>query len=204
MSGGWHEWGGTLTSLVLVAMSIKLLDDFMDANYDICHGERTLAARLGKRSITYSILFMILAAAADVRVAVVMILAGHAVGMLSEWKREHGPVWVRVLESVLTALLSSFVCGFALTLWALAILAAANGLDDLVDVSADKASGQRNLVLGFGWQETLILTLATFSLAVFFNALYTVFALISMAAVMVTSELTTRHLWKTEEEPEKW
>ncbi len=204
MSGEWHEWGGALASLIMVAMAIKLLDDFMDGDYDLCHGERTLAARLGRRSITYTMLLLTLAAAADVRVAVVMLLGSHAVGMLSGWRREPSRVWVRSLEALLTALLSGFVCGFTLTLWALSILAAANWLDDLVDVPADKASGQRNLVLQFGWQETLILTLAVFSLAVFLNAFYTVFALISMAVVMVASELTTRHLWKTTDQPEQW
>lgn len=204
MSGAWHEWGTTLAALVLVAMSIKLLDDYVDADYDICHGERTLAARIGKLSITYSMLFLVLAAAADVRVTVAILLASQAVGMLSGWRREERRLSTRAFEMSICILLSIVVCGLNLTLWALAMLAAANWLDDLVDVSTDKASGQRNVVLRLGWQGSLLLTLAAFALAVFLNAFDTVLALISMAATMVASELTTRHLWKTTEEPHEW
>lgn len=200
MFGDWPDWALVLAAMLLSGGVIKLVDDFLDSDEDLCRGERTLAARLGKSTLPYLAILATLAAACNLHVALAMLLCSFAVGMLHPWRYgRRGIVW-KLSEIAVAVSVSIALTGLLLTVWALATLAMADWLDDLADTAADKVTGQRNMVLSIGPVATVICTLAALGVAVLFNAFYTLLAFIALPVIHIIAEWTTRHLWKTTEE----
>lgn len=200
MFAAWHDGLSALVAMLLVGAAIKSMDDALDADYDICHGQRTLSARIGKGLQPYVVILAMLAAVANVHVALAIMLASLAVGMLSGFRRSRKTVAIGITQAVCSLGLSIWISGMWTTLWAVAMLALADWLDDLVDVPIDKQSGQYNLVIRWGMLQMLSVALLAFGVAVVANALYTVLAMIALPIINVLAELTTSHLWKTTDE----
>ena len=197
MYGAWFEWGAAFASLLLTGAVIKLLDDALDADFDKFRGERTLAVRLGPAVLPYGLVIALLAAYCDVRLAIALFFGSYAVGMFATWRERlptHLPAFVEILLAVGLSLVLS---GWRMALWGLAMMAVIDWLDDLVDSSRDKVSGQTNLVLRIGLVPTLFLVMAALCVAVLLNPVLTAWAFIAVALLTMAAEITTKHLWKT-------
>jgi len=200
MFGGWFEWVAPFASLLLTGAVIKLLDDALDADFDKFRGERTLAVRLGPAAFPYGLVVALLAAYCDVRLAIALFFGSYAVGMFATW-RERLPTRLPAFVEILLAVgLSLVLSGWRTALWALAMMAVIDWLDDLVDSSRDKVSGQANLVLRVGLVPTLFLVLAALCLAVLLNPVLTALTFIAVTLLTMVAETTTKHLWKTHEQ----
>lgn len=196
MSGSWYEWGVWLLCLLLIGAAVKLLDDSLDADFDKFRGERTLAARLGRAVYPYGVLLALLAAYVDVKLTVALFLGSYVVGMFVQW-RERLPTKVPAyVEIVLAIALSFALTGWHVAVWAIAMMAVVDWLDDLVDYSGDKTSGQANIALKIGVVETLFLIMMALCAAVLLDPLMTGLTFIAVILLTILAEVTTKRLWK--------
>lgn len=197
MFGAWHEWLVWLAALVCTGAAVKLMDDFLDADYDLCRGERTLAVQFGRATLPYALVLALVGAAIDAKIAVAVFFGSYVVGMFSTW-RETLPTRVPAyIEIVIACLISAAFSGWRLALWGVAMMAVIDWLDDVVDVTSDRQAGQANVAGHIGLAETLLLILAALCTAVLSNAQLTGIGFIALAILSVAAEMTTTQIWQT-------
>lgn len=191
MFGVWSSLLVETLGIVLAGLTIKLMDDWLDIEYDQCIGRHTLAIRLGRACLPYALVSLALAMALAPEVALTLFFAAYAIGMghdLRERMPTQLPGW---LESILAVLLSVFVGGFWLTVWAVCAMGMIQLLDDLMDVQKDRRSGQNNLVLRYGLVEVTILMFICLLAAVLLSPLRTVEVMLAMPLVHIVLSLLT-------------
>ncbi|MCL6516555.1 hypothetical protein [Alicyclobacillus sp.] len=199
MYGALHEWVAPFAALLLIGAAIKLMDDHLDAEYDILRGERTLAARFGRALLPYGLAVGLLAAAIDPRLACALFFASYAVGMFHQLRERlptRLPAWVETLAAVA---LAGLTAGWQTALWAIAVAAVIDWTDDLSDAARDRLTGQRNLAIRIGVVETTLLVLLALCAAVVLDAKDTALAFVALAVLTVLSEVTTVRLWDADE-----
>ncbi|HEU4963258.1 MAG TPA: hypothetical protein VFV52_05285, partial [Bacilli bacterium] len=107
MFGGWSSLAVEILGIVLTGLTIKLMDDWLDLEYDQCIGRHTLAMKLGRASLPYALVLFGLAIALTPKLSFPLFLAAYAIGMgheLRERMPTRLPGWV---ESILALGLSS-------------------------------------------------------------------------------------------------
>jgi 1,4-dihydroxy-2-naphthoate octaprenyltransferase len=200
MYGDWLEVGRTLMCLVLSGATIKLMDDYLDAEYDICRGKHTLAVKLSRATLPYALVLGFLAAYLNLNIAISVFFGSYAVGMLTTW-REKLPTRLPAFVEILLALaLSAMLVGWRTALWGACLMAMFDWLDDLVDRITDEKTGQRNMALRIGVVETTLLTLMVMCAAILLSAWWTALGFIALAMLTMLSEATTSTLWQALDE----
>ncbi len=200
MFGSLLEWAIELLAMVLMGGVIKLMDDALDAEYDICRGEHTLAVKLGRALLPYTLVLAVLALFLQPMLTTALFFGSYAVGMFNHWREKlptHVPAYVEIF---LVAGLSLLLTGWQNTVWGFAFMALVDWGDDMTDAARDKVSGQDNLVLHIGWIETSLLLLLVLCVAVLMNPFATATGFIALAALTVLAELTTSKLWQVSDE----
>ncbi|MCL6593469.1 MAG: hypothetical protein K6T31_05790 [Alicyclobacillus sp.] len=187
--------------MLLVGAAIKLMDDHLDAEYDICRGERTLAVRLGRACLPYALVLALLAAYIDRQLTLALFFSSYAVGMLSQWRDVLPTRLPAVCEMAAAVCLSCTLTGWRTALWALALMVTIDWLDDLADVHKDVRTGQRNVAARLGVVETSLLVLAAMCLAVLASPRLTAIAFVVLTLLTIAAEWTTRRLWQGETSP---
>ncbi|MFD2168517.1 hypothetical protein [Tumebacillus lipolyticus] len=169
------EWFG----IVLAGLVIKLMDDWLDVEFDQCIGRHTLAIRLGRACLPYSLLGFGLALALAPDVALTLFLASYAIGMghdLREKMPTKLPGWV---ESLAAVSFSVWATDIRLTVWALFVMTTIQLLDDLMDLQNDRRSGQNNLANRFGFVEVTLLMFICLLASILLSSLKTVEVLLA-------------------------
>src|SRR5579875_3416885 len=108
MFGGWLELGQSLCCLLFIGFAIKMIDDGLDAQYDGCRGVQTLAVKLNRASLPYSVLAALIGAAFNVYLAIGVFLASYAVGMFTHPQERLPtglPAYVETLLAIVLAIL---------------------------------------------------------------------------------------------------
>jgi len=203
MFGGWYEVTSMFLSLCLMGFAIKMMDDYLDGEYDLCQGRHTLSIRLGRASLPYALIAAILGTYFNPSIAVAVFCGSYAVGMFTTWQEKLPTRLPAYAEIAIAASVSWILTGWQIAFWGLSMMAVVDWLDDIVDYSRDKINGSRNIALRIGIIETLLLLLFALFIAVFLNAKLTVFCFLTLTILTVISEITTIHLWKTNEEDEE-
>lgn len=191
MFGVWSSLLVETLGMVLAGLTIKLMDDWLDVEYDQCIGRYTLAIRLGRACLPYAMVAFALAMVLTPEVALTLFFAAYAIGMghdLRERMPTRLPGW---LESILAVLLSIWAGGFWLTVWAVCAMGMIQLLDDLMDVQKDRRSGQNNLVLRFGLVEVTILMFICLLAAVLLSPLRTIEVMLATPLVHIVMSLLT-------------
>ncbi|MBX6353471.1 MAG: hypothetical protein IRZ10_09055 [Thermoflavifilum sp.] len=192
MSGGWLEALHIFGCLLLTGASVKLMDDYLDADFDLCRGHRTLAARWGRATLPYALVLGMIGAALDARLAAAVLLASYAVGMFTAWREQlptRLPAWAEIGGAIVLAVVCA---GWRDAVWAIAMMAVIDWVDDLLDMYGDGLSNQFNLALRIGPIETVFLVLLALLVAVTVSPTYTMWAFIALAVLSVLSEWSTR------------
>lgn len=200
MYGGWLNVVEMLLSLFFAGAAIKLMDDALDVEYDLCRGKRTLAARLGRATLPYSLVLFGIGMTLDSKVALAAFLGSYAVGMFSrpgETLPTHIPAW---LEVVATLGICVVLTGWRDALWGVSMMSLIDWLDDVMDRHKDARSGQFNLVIRFGMTEVLFGMLIVFCLALYAQVAWTIAAFVVLVFLNIASELTTVKMFPQEEE----
>ena len=189
MFGVWSslltEWLG----IVLAGWTIKLMDDWLDVEYDQCIGKQTLASRLGRACLPYGLLGFGLAMAVAPGVAFTLFLTAYALGMghdLRERMPTRLPGW---LESILALGIAVWYGGLWLAGWALAVMLMIQLLDDLMDLHNDRRSGQNNWAIRFGFVESALLMFICALAAVLLDPWKTAAVLVALPVVHVMMSL---------------
>ncbi|ARU62782.1 hypothetical protein CBW65_18755 [Tumebacillus avium] len=202
MFGVWSsllvEWIG----IVLAGLTIKLMDDWLDVEYDQCVGRHTLAIRLGRACLPYALLGLGLAMTLAPQEALALFLAAYAIGMghdLREKMPTKLPGWA---ESAIVLGISGWATSIGLTLWALCVMAMIQLLDDLMDLQHDRRSGQNNLAIRFGFVEVTLAMFITLLASVLLSPLKTVQVLLAAPLVhMIMALFGGIGIRKRREEP---
>ena len=195
MSGGWLEWVLAYGALVCAGSVVKLTDDVLDAEFDRNRGRVTLASRLARAALPYGLVLGLIAARLNLSLTIAVFFGAYAVGMVPTW-RERLPTRVPAYVEIGAAMVVSILCvGWRLSIWGLAIMAVIDWLDDVVDASNDKLTGQRNLAVRFGVVETLLSILVALCVAVLVNAADTALVFAAVPVVTAVAELTTTRWW---------
>jgi len=157
MFGDWSSLAVEWLGIVLAGLTIKLMDDWLDVEYDQCVGRHTLAIRLGRACLPYALLGFGAAMALAPQTALILFIAAYAVGMghdLREKMPTRLPGW---MESIVVMGFAALHAGWELALWSLFVMGMIQLLDDLMDLQHDRRSGQNNWANRFGVVECTLL-----------------------------------------------
>jgi hypothetical protein len=197
MYGDWFDIARILIALLTTGSVVKLMDDALDTEFDLCLGKRTLAAKMGRATLPYCLVLVLIGAAANLHVSISIFLASYAVGMfhhLEERLPTRLPAYVECLGAFL---LSALLTGWIATLWALCMMCVIDWLDDVVDSVQDKESGQSNMTVRFGVAEVLFGILLVLFGAIWLEAWWTAYAFVTLAILTIFFELTTTQILET-------
>ncbi|GEO24925.1 hypothetical protein AAC03nite_07100 [Alicyclobacillus acidoterrestris] len=200
MFGDWPNLVLAFGAMLLAGAAVKLMDDALDIDYDICRGRRTLAARLGRACLPYSLVVFGIAMMMNRDAAFAVFLSSYAVGMFT---RIHESLPSRVpayVEIVIAVLLLVVLVGWRHALWGLAVMSMIDWLDDVMDRRKDLETGQANVAIRFGLVETLVAILIAFCLALYAEVFWTILALIALVILSIVFDTTTTKILETEEE----
>ncbi|KEO83521.1 hypothetical protein [Tumebacillus flagellatus] len=156
----WNVWGDLfieIGGMVLTGFTIKLMDDYLDVEFDRSVGRHTLSVRLGRACLPYGLVLFGVAVSLVPQVALALFLASYAIGMghdLTEKMPTKLPGW---LESIVALALALWLSGPQMTAWAVFVMFMIQLLDDLMDVQHDSRSGQTNWAIRIGVVEATLL-----------------------------------------------
>lgn len=200
MFGAWHNWLFGFLCLLCTGTVVKLMDDFLDADYDLCRGRKTIASRLGRATLPYALVISLIGGYLDIKLALAVFLASYAVGMFSTWRDVLPTGLPSYLELLIAVGISVTLCGWQTALWAVCMMAVIDWIDDLMDMTADQASGQRNIAHQIGVVETLMLILAALLGAVLISATWTALSFIALTILTIAAELSTTRVFVSNQE----
>jgi len=194
MYGSWLDLVRLFGAFLLAGLAVKWMDDVLDVDYDLCQGQRTLAARFGRAALPYAMVVMACAVALAEAPAIAAFFGAYAVGMFArpfERLPSQLPAWA---ESLIALCLCALIVGWRGALWGASFMLAVDWLDDLVDRFRDAETGQWNAVIRFGLVEVLLTILGAMAVAIFSEVMWSLMGFIALAAVTVVSESTTSKL----------
>lgn len=145
------EFGRDLIAAAGTALAVKLIDDYLDEGFG---GGTNLARRLGQGWPVYAVMAFVLAAAANVGLAVALMLASYAVGMLNSLDDRYPLGLTGLGETVIAVVLGLVAVGANAMLGALFAMEGIQMLDDLLDWPADRDRGGPSYVRTLGGAET--------------------------------------------------
>jgi len=189
MFGVWSSLIVELLGIFMAGLTIKMMDDWLDVEYDQCVGKHTLAIQLGRACLPYTLLCMGIAMALAPEVALALFLTAYAVGMghdLREKMPTHLPGWV---ESLFVMGIAIWCSGLALAGWALFVMVTIQVLDDIMDLQQDRRSGQNNLANRFGLVEVTLAMFISLLAAVLIAPMQTVEVLVATPLVHIAMSL---------------
>lgn len=199
MFGGLPDIIRVCIALLLSGATVKMMDDALDVEYDLCRGKRTLAARLGRASLPYSLIVFGFSMAVEPHVSISILFASYCVGMFTR-SAEILPTRVPAyVEIVIGLLILCLLVGWRDALWAMATMSLIDWLDDVMDRHRDRETGQANLAVRFGLVEVLFGILIAFCLALYAQTAWTIAALLSWVVLDIVFRLTTQSILNSEE-----
>lgn len=152
-------------AILCTGLAVKLMDDFLDLQYDSQAGIPSPAVRLGEATLPYGLILLALGAAFHAPIALSLFFAAYATGMIQDLIRPLPSGLSGWQESVLVLGLGALLLGPIVQIWGLAIMIFIQGIDDVMDYDLDQVSGNPNLVRRFGWVEVNGVALGCFILA---------------------------------------
>lgn len=155
----WQEMFSAVVqtvSVILCAAAIKLTDDYLDKDIDICSGHRNWAEFLGSGAMVYAALFLAVSVALSRSLSLSLFFSCYIVGMFNGLKAIYPSSFNGIQEAAIV-----FVLGIVLTNWeymmfSFSFSVGVQLIDDCIDFKVDKKAGSRNLAHRFGVLECLL------------------------------------------------
>ncbi len=158
-------------AVFFIGLTIKITDDFIDAEVDELQGKTTWSNYLGRAALPYTLIFFTLAVLLNKSLSLPFFLSAYAVGMGKDLNRNYPLMVSGWWESILTIAVSIYFYGWVIALSSLALIMSIQFIDDLLDYSWDRKTGEKNFVCILGKGEVIvsliILLLASFMLAAY-------------------------------------
>lgn len=182
------------SAVFLIGLTIKAVDDFLDAEADEIQGKLTWSNKIGRASFPYTLIFFALAVMLNKELTLPFFLSAYAVGMGKDLNRNYPLMLSGWGESIFVTGASVYYFGWAAAIISLALMIGIQFIDDLLDYSWDRRTGEKNFVCILGKGEVII------SLAILFSASFMLAAYKSF--LVVTAYPLIVYLTESREEKE--
>jgi 4-hydroxybenzoate polyprenyltransferase len=189
MSGAGYEPVVHTLAMVLTGVVVKIMDDYLDMEFDLHVGKKTLAVRWGRACLPYALLVFGLAMALAPGLSFALFAASYAIGMghvLSESMPSRLPGW---LESLAVIGMAVGTVGWKTAVWALLAVFSVQLIDDVIDREPDGMTGQANIARRIGTIEALLLLLAATLCSALLMPLETVEMLLALPLVFLVLDV---------------
>jgi hypothetical protein len=179
-----------LIAVFLAGCVIKMMDDYLDQEFDIVGGKHSLAQRLGVGAIAYMLVLFALAAACNWRLSVSLFFASYMTGMFYSLKHSYISGLSGLQEVLIVFVVSLLSVGIKLTFAAIFVLIFIQIADDWFDMRKDGITGQRNIFDVIGLAEGLIGGVIFLLGAIYLDSYLTVLVIIGAPLVTWLASLT--------------
>lgn len=169
-------------SVLTTAYVVKMLDDYLDQEYDAEVGHYTIAQRLGKATLPYALLIFAVGCLLMPKVTVSYFLAAYAVGMIGESTRRFPSRLKGYQETAAVFLLGVLGVGWRQFGLSCLVILAVQAVDDLADYRRQERAS-RNWVVRWGTHFVQTFAVIASLLAFWLSPLQTTAALISALIV---------------------
>lgn len=180
MFGAISDWiDPTLLKVVTIWLTgfvIKLMDDYLDQEYDAETGYHSLAQRLGKAALPYTLLTFAFGCLLMPSIAVSYFFAAYAVGMVGEMPRLLPSRLSGFQETAIVSIVGVFTIGWHQFVLSLLIVLAIQAVDDLLDYTHACDRGGRNWVVRWGKQPVQVFATTSSLVAFWLDPLQTLAA----------------------------
>ncbi len=181
-------------AVIAAGLAIKLMDDYLDREFDALVGRRTVAAWLGPGTVAYALAALAVATLLEAQAAGTLFLASYAVGMAHEPGRRLPTGLTAWQESLLAAVLGLVLGGFAAMCSATAAMFFVQCADDFRDAASDRMAGGQTLASRLGRVETGMLAVAALLVALAINPLLAIVVAAGAALVDALLRWAARRL----------
>ncbi len=158
----WHEifeQSAIVISVILCAIAVKLVDDFLDQDLDTSASSHNFANSLGKGTIIYAMLALTLAISINALVTIPLFLASYSIGMFSDLQQPFPSGLKGWQESLLVIFCGILFWGWEQMFFSLLFISSVQLFDDYVDLEKDQVVGCRNIARQIGKVECLLLSI---------------------------------------------
>ncbi|CUH94196.1 putative membrane protein [Propionispora sp. 2/2-37] len=169
MSDRIFELGSTFFAVICCAAAIKLADDYLDYELDYRGKRGNWAEKLGKSTMYYAMICMVVAAAIHTQISVSLFFSSYIVGMFNDMEKQFPSRLSGLQESLVLLLLGGLLLGWQVMFFSLPLVFSVQLIDDCIDLSSDMLAGFRNLAHRYGIFECLLLALLGLFIAWFVN-----------------------------------
>lgn len=168
-------------AILCTGLAVKLMDDFLDLQYDSQAGIPSPAVRLGEATLPYGLILLAIGAAFHAPIALSLFVAAYSIGMIQDLKRPLPSGLTGWQESILVLGLGALLLGPVIQIWGLAMMVFIQVIDDMIDYHVDQMSGNPNLLRRFGWVEVNSVALGCFVLAALLHPVATGLTIVAVA-----------------------
>lgn len=169
----------------LMAITVRLMDDFLDTGMDGLGGQNTAAMSLDRAVLPYSLALFSIAVMMQPKLATALFLAAYSIGMADDLNRELPTGLKSRYEALLAVGLGILGMGLVVMTWACALMTALQCIDDYLDVYLDRCVGRRNICHYLGRVETVLLAACSFILCLILSPFLTLLSLLGAGTVQV-------------------
>ncbi|NPV44908.1 MAG: hypothetical protein HPY70_13195 [Firmicutes bacterium] len=148
------------SSILLVGLVIKIMDDIIDENYP---------EYLYKAALPYAIIIFVISTLIEHKTAISLFMSSYIVGMFSDINETLLTGLKGYQESLIIFGLGTVFLGWKEFIFSLTIIIGIQLIDDVIDVSIDRNSGQRNMVMRYGKVEIFIVSMIFFVFSLMLN-----------------------------------
>lgn len=156
-------------AVFLCALAVKLVDDFLDCEFDVISGRENWARHLGTGTLVYAMLFLAFAAGLDAAISVPLFLSSYMLGMFNDFRQIFPSKLTGWQETFLVLFIGIVIFSWDAMLFSLLMIIAVQLIDDSLDYSVDILTGQRNLAHRLGMVESLLLAVIALLSAYWLN-----------------------------------
>ncbi|MGI6485261.1 MAG: hypothetical protein ACOX15_02765 [Tepidanaerobacteraceae bacterium] len=171
-------------SIFFTGCVIKIMDDYVDQDYDALIGKYNIVKLMGYGAVLYGLLFFSVACALNVSIAVSLFLASFAIGMVGVLCVKMPSGFFGYIESIAVLIIGIILVGSKAMISAVFVMASIQLLDDYIDLQCDMSS-KKNLAFILGKMECIILAIILFLIAFYFEPEKSIIIIVS--APLVTS-----------------
>lgn len=179
-----YKHAADFTAVLLTGCVIKLMDDYLDQEFDVLRGKHSLARQLGLGTMAYALIIFALAVSLNWQIAVALFFAAYMTGMVSEFNTKYILGLSGWQEIGIVFFLSWCIVGADYTFASTFVLLFIQIVDDWLDTKDDVLTGQRNAVHLLGLTEAWICGLIFLLLALYIDARLALFVLLAAPAAL--------------------
>lgn len=145
--------------IFLMALVIKMMDDYIDKEIDELKGQWNLSLVLNKAILPYSLVLIIFSLYCNFTEAFSIFAASYFLGMSSELKESLPSGLKAWMEGVLLLLVATYMSSVHEILAALLIVSSIQLIDDFLDLKKDAYVDSRNIVNKLGKFNSALITI---------------------------------------------